>query len=173
MKNRDIYWRRYKTQETSYIGQWPLSPLQSRHLGTSHSSPIAISCSIIFSWIALMVWNPFPFRGDFSFGKSQKLQGTKSGLLQGRVTWVIWCLTKNLCVRCDAWAGTRLWWSWQSTVAHSCGLLNHPNSFHGGIFKLNAKCDADLLLYLLSQSFWMWRPHSRHVHSTASTAPTD
>ena len=34
MKNRDIYWRRYKIQETLYIGQWHLSPLQSRHLGT-------------------------------------------------------------------------------------------------------------------------------------------
>ena len=29
-------------------------------------------------------------------------------------------------------------------------LLNHPNSFHRGMFKLNAKFDADLLLYLLS-----------------------
>ena len=29
--------------------------------------------------------------------------------------------------------------------AHSCGLLNHPNSFRGGMFKLNAKSDADLL----------------------------
>ena len=39
MKNRDIYWRRYKIQETLYTGQWHLSPLQGRHLGTSHSSP--------------------------------------------------------------------------------------------------------------------------------------
>ena len=39
MKNSDIYWRRYKIQETLYIGQWCLSLLQSRHLGTSHSSP--------------------------------------------------------------------------------------------------------------------------------------
>ena len=37
MKNGDIYWR-YKTQETLYTGQWRLSPLQSRHLGTPHSS---------------------------------------------------------------------------------------------------------------------------------------
>ena len=28
-----------KIQEKLYIGQWCLSPLQSRHLGTSHSSP--------------------------------------------------------------------------------------------------------------------------------------
>ena len=39
MKNRDMYWRRDKIQETLYIGQWCLSPLQSGHLGTSHSSP--------------------------------------------------------------------------------------------------------------------------------------
>ena len=44
MKNRNIYWR-YKIQETLYIGQWWLSPLQSRHLGTSHSSP-SISSTI-------------------------------------------------------------------------------------------------------------------------------
>ena len=38
-KNRDIYCRRYKIQETLCTGQWCLSPLQTRHLGTSHSSP--------------------------------------------------------------------------------------------------------------------------------------
>ena len=39
MKNRDIYWRRYMIQEPLYTGQWCFSPLQCRHLGTSHSSP--------------------------------------------------------------------------------------------------------------------------------------
>ena len=39
MKNRGIYWRRYKIQKTLYIGQWHLSPLQSKHVGTSHTSP--------------------------------------------------------------------------------------------------------------------------------------
>ena len=29
------------------------------------------------------------------------------------------------------------------------GLLSHPNSFCGGMFKLNAKFNADSLLYLL------------------------
>ena len=29
-------------------------------------------------------------------------------------------------------------------------LLNYPSSFHGGMFKLNAKFDADSLLYSLS-----------------------
>ena len=66
------------------------------------------------------------------------------------VTSVIWCFAKKLCSRCDAWVGTLLWWSCQSPVAHSCSLLNHLNSFHGGMVKLNTKFDADLLLYSLS-----------------------
>ena len=41
MKNRDIYWRRYKIQETLYIGQWHLSPLQSKHLTQFSQSPSA------------------------------------------------------------------------------------------------------------------------------------
>ena len=38
MKERDICWRRYKIQEILYTGQWCLSPLQSRHLGTPQFS---------------------------------------------------------------------------------------------------------------------------------------
>ena len=36
------------------------------------------------------------------------------------------------------------------TVAHSRCLLIHPNSFHRGMLKLNAKLDADCLLCWLS-----------------------
>ena len=57
---------------------------------------------------------------------------------------------QKLCLRHDAWVGALLWWSCQSPGAHSCGLLNHPNGFHRGMFKLNAKSDADVLLYSLS-----------------------
>ena len=80
VRNRDIYWRRYKIQQALSIGQWGLSPLKIRHLGTSHSSPIVFSCPFVFSWISLTVWNLFPSKGDFSFGKSQKSQSTKSRL---------------------------------------------------------------------------------------------
>ena len=97
-----------------------------------------------------MVWNLFSFKGDFSFGKSQKLQGATSGLQGGWVTWVIWCFTKKLCLRRDAWVGALSWWSCQSPVAHSCGLLNHLNSFCGGMVKVYEKSDADSLLYSLS-----------------------
>ena len=53
-------------------------------------------------------------------------------------------------MRHDAWAGALLWCSCQSPVAHSCCLLNHLNSFCGGMFKLNAKFGAESLLYSLS-----------------------
>ena len=119
-------------------------------LGPHTVLPMAISFPIIFSWISSTIWSLFPFKGDFSFGKSQKLHGTKSGLYGGWVTWVICYFAKKICMRRDAWAGILSWWSCQSPVAHSCSLLNHLNTFHGGMFKLNAKFDADLLLYLLS-----------------------
>ena len=77
----------------------------------------------------------------------------------------------KLGMSCDAWAGMLSWWSCQSPVAHSGSLLNHLNSFHGGIFKLNSKFDA--ILALLGQSFWMWWPHSTNAHSRTSTTPTD
>ena len=40
-----------KTQEALYMGKWHLIPLQSRHLGTSHSSPIhhQLPCDIFLN----------------------------------------------------------------------------------------------------------------------------
>ena len=49
-----------------------------------------------------------------------------------------------------AWVGALSWWSCQSPLAHRCGLLNHPNSFSEGMFKLNTRFDADSLLYFFS-----------------------
>ena len=62
-----------------YIGQWHLSPLQNRHLGTSHSSPNChqLPCHIFVNLID--VWNLFPFKGDFSFGKSQSHRAPNLG----------------------------------------------------------------------------------------------
>ena len=159
VKNRNIYRRTDKVQETLHIGQWSLTPLQSRHLWTSHSSPnchqlaalsyfpechrwskisslsfflkrfyllilergregewegekhrcvvashapptrdlacnpgmgpkLGIELAILwFAGLHSIHWvtpartlNLFPFKGDFSFGESQKSQGTTSGL---------------------------------------------------------------------------------------------
>ena len=96
-----------------------------------------------------MVWNLFPFKGDFSLGKSQKWQGANLGY-RGAESPTCFIFSPKNCMRCDVWVGMLLWWSCQSPVAHSWGLLNHLNSFHGEMFKLNAKFDADLLFYLLS-----------------------
>ena len=51
-------------------------------------------------------------------------------------------LPEKLCTRHNAWAVV-LWWSCQSPVFRGFGLRNHPNSFCGGMFKLNVKFDAD------------------------------
>ena len=97
-----------------------------------------------------MVWDLFTFKGDLILGKARSWRVPNLGCRGGRVTWVIWCLDKNLCMRYDSWAGALLWWSCQSPVAHGCILLNHLNSFHGGMLSLNTKFDACLLLYLLN-----------------------
>ena len=127
-----------------------LGPLQSRHLGTSHSSPNRHQLPIIFSWISSMVWNLFPFKGDFSFGKARSHRGPNLGCKGVESPGWLCVLPKKLRMRSDAWAGMLLWWSCQSPVVHSCGLLNHPSSFCKGMFKFNAKLDADSLLYSLS-----------------------
>ena len=82
MKNSDIYWRRYKqhcTQDNDVSVCLKVGPL-----GPHTVLQIAVSCPIVFSWISSMVLNLFPFKGNlfywFYFGKSQKSQGTKSGL---------------------------------------------------------------------------------------------
>ena len=138
-------------QSPSKKAPWDLTQFShcSKHSAKSFVG-IVISCPILFSWISSMVWNLFPFKGDFNFGKSQKSQGIKSGLYGGWVTWVIWCFAKKLCMRRDAWTGTLLRWSCQPLAAHSCDLLNHLNRLRWGMFKLTSKFGADSLLYSLS-----------------------
>ena len=95
-KNKNIYWR-HKLQETLYIGQWCLSPLQSRHVGTSHSSP---NCHQLPHCIFLNLIN----RQISSLSKvilllrkarSCKVSNLGCRVLGDRwVTWVIWCSAK-------------------------------------------------------------------------------
>ena len=111
---------------------------------------MAISCPIVLSWTSWRVSKLFLFKGNYSFGEKPEVTGCQIWAVGGWVTWVIWCSAKKLCMRRDAWVGALSWWSCQSPVAHSCSLLYHMNSFHGGMLKFNAKFYADLLLYLLS-----------------------
>ena len=161
MKNRDIYWRRYKIQKSLYIGQWHHSSLQSRLLGDLTQFSLLPSATPLYF--------PEPHRwSDIS-----SLSKVILVLVKARSHSVpnVGCRgteshgwfdvsPKNSARDNEVWAGALLWWSYQSLlVAHSCGRLNHLNSFCGGMFKLN------------TQPFWMWWPQSTHIHSSAPTAP--
>ena len=62
-----------------------------------------------------------------------------------------------------------LWWSCRPLVTHSCGLLNHLNSF---LRNVQAWCSIQCRsVVLLTQSFWMRQPHSAHTHLRALPAP--
>ena len=74
----DTWYKKHYTSDND-----ALAPFKVGTFGSHTILPIGISCPIIFSWISSMVWNLFPFKGDFSFGKSQKSQGAKSGPLGG------------------------------------------------------------------------------------------
>ena len=50
MKNRDIYWKWYKIQETLYTRQGCLVLLKAGTLGPRTVLPITISCPVTFSW---------------------------------------------------------------------------------------------------------------------------
>ena len=147
---RDIHWRRYKIQEILSIGKWCLSPFQSRHLGTSHSS--------------FKLPSTFPSYFPEAHWQSEISSLSNVTLVLGKARS---CRAPNLGSRgaespgwfdvspkTSAWdimhELSGCWWSCQLPVAHSCSLLNHPNSFHGRMFKLKAKFDADSLLYSLS-----------------------
>ena len=128
MKNRDIYWRRYKIQEALYIGQWRLSPLQSRHIGTSHSSPNChqLPCHIVLNLIHGL--KSLPFQRRFSFWEKPGVSGHQIWVVGGLSHMGKFMFCQKLCTRRDAWARVLLWWKSESPVAHSCSLLNHPNS---------------------------------------------
>ena len=75
----------------------------------------------------------------------------------------MWCMSRLVVVR-----------KLPVSCCPSCGLLNYLNSFHGGMFKLNGKFDADSLLHLLILNdghsvycpHWLvqWSCHRWHMH---------
>ena len=124
-------------------------PFKVGTLGPHTVLPIAISCPVVFSWIyscfdisslseVILVW------GKARSHRAQNL-ACRGGLNHlGDLMFY-----KKLITRHEAWVGPLSGWSCQSPAAHSCSPLNHPSSFRRGMFKLNVKYDADLLLYLL------------------------
>ena len=138
MKNRDIYWRRYKIQETLYKGQWYLNPLWSRHTGISNSSP---NCHQLppQSYIASLSQVILVLEKARS---CRVPNGAESpGWYDVSPTNSAWDGMQERACCCDEAASHQLprpaafWIIW---------------SFRRGISKLNVKSDADSLLYLLS-----------------------
>ena len=127
-----------------YTGQWCHNLLQSRHLGSSQSFPNhhKLPCCIFLNLADGSEVSSLS-KVILVSGKSRSCRA-----IGFWVTWVIWYFAKTLYTRHDEWAGTLSRWRCQSPVVHSCCLLNHLNSFCREIFKLNAKLDADSLLYL-------------------------
>jgi len=69
--------------------------------------------------VTIAFTNLLRFNGDFSFGKSQKLQGDKYGLKGRWQTWVKWCHAKKACMRDAEWAGALSWWGCNCSLGHS------------------------------------------------------
>ena len=123
-----------------YIGQWCLSPLQSRHLGTAH-----ISCPIVFSWISSTFWNFSFSKVILVLGKARSCRMPNLGC-RGAELLRWFDVSQANCTRCDAWEGALFWWSCQSTTAHFWILQIVSMEECSSLTKF----DADLLLYPLS-----------------------
>ena len=147
--------------------QWHLSLLQNRNLKTWHSSPS------IFSTVQNTLWNPllesptaapssfpeFHWRSEISSlskvilvlvkARSHRVpnlgcsRAEPPGWFDVLTKYSAWDMMHERACCCDEAANHHL-------PIEGSGLLNHLNSFHGEMFKLNAKFDADLLLYSLS-----------------------
>ena len=157
MKNTDIYWRKYK-KHCAWDNDSSV-PFKVGTLGPHTVLPIAISCPIVFSWISSTVWNLFPLKEILVWGKPRSFKAPNLGC-RGAESPNWFDVSPKNSRRRDAWAGTLSSWRCQSPVAHSFVLLNLPNSFRGGMFKLNETFDADSLFYLLSH----FKCNSHTVH---------
>ena len=141
MKNRDIHWRRYKIQETLYIGQWCLSPLQSRYLVISHNSP---NCHQLPHHVFLSLMDSLKsllFQRWFWFGEKPEVAGHQLWAVEGLTHLGDLMFHQKFCMRCDAWGGVFSWWSCQPPAAHRCGLLPvlHWLDYYGFIAGLEVK----------------------------------
>ena len=111
-----------------------------------------------------MIWNLFPFKVNFSFGKSQKLHSIKSGLYMAESPGWFNVSPKN-CMRCDTWAGVLSWQSCQSLVSHSW-IMQIVSMEVCSSLKQNL-----MQICCCTQSFWMRWPQGTHAHLMASTHP--
>ena len=161
-----------------------LIPFKVFTLGCHTVLPIAISCCVIFSWISSsMAWNLFPYKGDFSFGKIQKLQGTKSGL-QGGLSHLgnlmfhqknsAWDMMHEQEHCCSEAANHQLpiaaaFWIIQNSFCREMSKLNPKfDSVHCSTLSVTLNATATQYMCLLNSTYrphWLaqWSRHCSHM----------
>ena len=135
MKSRDIYWRRYKKHCTEDNDN--SVPFKVGTLGPHKVHPIAISLLCRTSSIGLMVRYLFPFKGDFSVGKTRSHRAPQLGCRESESPGWFDVSLKNSA------------WDMIHERAHCCdeaAIRQLPTAAAFWMFKLNAKFDAHLLL---------------------------
>ena len=171
MKNRDIYWRRYKIQETLYIGQWHCSPLQSRHLRTSHSSSNHTSAALsYFPESHQQSEIPCLSKVILVLGKARSCRGPNLGYSGAESPGWFDVSPKN-----SAWDVMHEW-----VCCHDEAANHHlPIAAAFWIIQIVSAEECSSLAQNVMQihcstlPFWMRWPHSTHAQSMASTAPSD
>ena len=157
-----------------YIGQWCLSPLQSRHLGTSHSSP---NCPQLPHPIFLNLINGLKSLPS-NFGKVILVLGKA----RSRRTPNLGCRR----VESPGWfdvslknSARHLMHKWSRCHDEAA---NHQLPTAAAFFVIQIvsaeECSSftENLMQIpcfTPQSFWMWQLHRTHAHSTVSTTPVD
>ena len=142
-----VIWKRHllkKVQETLCIGQWHLSPLQSRHLGTSHGSPsnssavqnilqnplLGLLSAVPLHYLESHQWSEIPSLSKviLVLGKARSRRAPNLGWRGAESLGWFGVLPKH-----SAWHMMHeqtpcQWRSYQSPVAHCCGCFHHMAS---------------------------------------------
>ena len=133
MKHRDIYWRRYKIQETLYTENDTTVSFKVDTLGPHTIHWPLLIAFYTHSTFSGVLFCCRPSRAWVTFNRFPIIFGAFVLYLYLRCTH---CIIPEI-------------------------LLNYPNSFCGGMFKLNAKFDAYLLFYSLS--YFEYDGHRVHM----------
>ena len=112
-----------------------------------------------------MVWNLFPFKGDFSWKKARSHRAPNVGCREAESPgWFDVSQKNSILHESDAWEGTLSWWSCQSPVAHSCGCfwlnyISQPMKNSEVVFLISLEdhlCDGQHLPSQITQLTWFW-----------------
>ena len=156
----DTRYRKHCTQDNDTS-----VPFKVGTLGPLTVLLVAISCPVVFPWILLQSEIP---------SLSEVILVWEKPEVTGCQIWAVVGLSHlgDLMFRQKTFHKTWCMSGWVAMMKlpTAAAFWIIPNSFHGGMFKLHAKFDADSWL---CSHFLVRQPHSTHAHSVVSTAPTD